>query len=410
MSCCRLAVAFCACLAKSNLLEIGSDSSRCSEDGEVLLLQTSLKVSSEEKPWDFSAEGNISLPSAVNSSEARTPKAPDQAEMHRGRVPPLNSSEARSLLADSQEASATGLLVMNRTSSVRTVVLLVAAVMIMIPVGIVCIMEAKWTQQTTSDNHGSSKHQADTESAQPPERNLQVKRYVRIQEPDAAVPFLPPTSPTDQPVQYINPPAICPSLVLPMHEARFMISMRRIRAAMQGQLGPIEILGLSGHKLLHGVLEDVEGIGTRLTVAQVSRDQDPRAIIVTGSSGHRHEVHGANGQTYGTLDFFGARVLLMQGSNPVMVFDAGDPNALHFIASGMDSRVLASAGLHANELNEEDEVWRLQVRPSVDSILTMICMLAIIMLPRQRVHVAAIPSSQGVSSQGSWRSPYSSWQ
>eukprot|EP00930_Biecheleria_cincta_P075667 TRINITY_DN62846_c0_g1_i1.p1 TRINITY_DN62846_c0_g1~~TRINITY_DN62846_c0_g1_i1.p1 ORF type:complete len:381 (+),score=40.63 TRINITY_DN62846_c0_g1_i1:52-1194(+) len=376
----RLAILYCACRVESSFSEIRSDSSLCGEDGDIVFLQTNLKVS---------------FPSAHNSLEARMPTTGDEVESHRDRM--------RWQQAYPQVASSTGQLATDGRShpNMRFVVLLIVAIMILVPVVVVCIIEVRRSRQTTSANSGSSKQ----ESALPPERNLQTKRSVRIQESDADAGELPPTA---QPA-HINPPAICPSLVLPMHEARFMISLGRIRACMQGQLGPIDILGLSGHKLLHGMLEDARESGTRLTIASVNRENDPRAIIVTGKSVFRHEVHGPDGQTYGTLDFFGARVLLMQSITPVMVFDAGDPNALQYIASGMDGRVLATAGRHANELSEEDEVWRLQVRPGIDSILTMICMLAIILLPRQRVRGAAAPSMPGVSS-GSWRSPYSSWQ
>jgi len=120
------------------------------------------------------------------------------------------------------------------------------------------------------------------------------------------------------------------------------------------------------------------------------------ATIVAGKS-YSHEVYGRGGKPYGTLEFVGARVLLMQAGDPVMAIDAGNENELQYIACRMDGRVLASAQRHPVPLSDGSHFWRLQVRPGMDAILVMISVMAIMVLPRPVTAGAITPSLPGTT-------------
>jgi len=377
------------CVVDVFLAGEGPECGQFHED-EMLLLQTDLKLSTQR---------------------VSEPLGPNQSEVENFTSQPYH--HVLSLLGPARAYSSTGLLAHTGRSSpnIWLILTMIAAIVILVPVVIVSITEIMSPQQNAAAElleNGKGKRRTGTMAGppsqrQPSQRQLRVSYSESIQEPGEPCLKLPPTAAvSSQFLADTNPPPICPSLVLPTNEARFMISLEDLQAATQGFLGPMDIKGLSGQKLLHGVLEDVPGIGRRLSIASVRCESDPRALIVPCNS-FSHRLYGRDHEEYGTLEFVGVRVMLKQAGIPVMVLDAGDPNELHYTASRMDGRVLASAGRQPNPLEgeEDQEIWRLQVRPGIDAILVMVCMLSVMLLPRRLADGAITPSLPGLTPRGS---------
>lgn len=372
------------CLVDVCLAGGGAEFGQSHED-EVLLLQTDLKLSAQRE----------SEPLGRNLSEV------DNANSQQDHV--------LSLLGRARTYSSTGLVANSGRSNpnIWLILLIIAAIIILVPVAIVFITEIMSPHQNAAaellENGKSNRRTGTTigrpSQGQPSQRQLRVTYSERVQEQSEPRKTMPPTA---QFVADSNPPPICPSLVLPTNEARFMISLDDLQAAVTGNLGPIDIKGLSGQKLLHGVLEDVPGIGRRLSIAWIKCESEPRAIIVPCNS-FSHTLYGRDNEEYGTLEFVGVRAVLKKNGNPVMVLDAGDPNEILYTASRMDGRVLASAGRQPNPLEgeEDTEIWRLQVRPGIDAILVMVCMLSVMLLPRRLADGAITPSLPGLTPRGS---------
>lgn len=371
-----------AVLCNVFLLEVCSagDTPECnrSREDEVLLLQTDLKLSAQN--------------STVSGGRNRSEADPLHSQQH---------SHVLSLLGKAQGHSTSGLVASRSRSTPDTwlILVVIAAIVILVPAVIVIITEMVSPQRNSSaelQESSKGKQQAGTTTSQ---RQLRVTYSERAQErgESSCELNLPPTAQV-----LLDPPPICPSLVLPTNEARFMIPLDLLQAVMQGLQGTMDICGLSGQKLLHGVLEDVLGVGRRLSIASVKCELDPRATIVPRNS-FCYVLHGRDHQEYGTLESVGGRMVLKQAGNPVMFLDAGDSNGLHYTATRIDGRVLASAGRQPNPLEDQEnnDIWRLQVRPGIDAILVMTCMLAIMLLPPRPADGAITPSLPGLTPRGS---------
>lgn len=344
-----------------------------SQEDEVLLLQTDLKLSAQI--------------STISGGRSRS-EADSVHSQQRNHVV--------SLLGKAQDSSTTGLVASSSRSNpdIWLILLVIAVIVILVPVVIVSITEmVSPPQNASAELQESSRGKGQAGMTTTSQRQLRVTYSERFQErgESSRELKLPPNAQVS-----LDPPPICPSLVLPTNEARFMISLDLLQAVMQGLQGTMDICGLSGQKLLHGVLEDVPGLGRRLSIASVRCELDPRATIVPRNS-FCYVLYGRDRQEYGTLECVGGRIMLKQAGNPVMVLDAGDPNELHYTASRMDGRVLASAGRQPNPLEgqEENEIWRLQVRPGIDAILVLTCMLAIMLLRPRPADGTITPSLPG---------------
>eukprot|EP00930_Biecheleria_cincta_P076029 TRINITY_DN6322_c0_g1_i5.p1 TRINITY_DN6322_c0_g1~~TRINITY_DN6322_c0_g1_i5.p1 ORF type:complete len:403 (-),score=49.34 TRINITY_DN6322_c0_g1_i5:244-1452(-) len=375
----ELAVPCIACLSALCSSEIPSDGGRCAENEDAVLLQMDLMVS-----W----------PSPIESVAAHNSGAHPTKSQHHSRV--------LSFLEKANAGSVTLLEAVNSRSQSNTwvILLVLASMIILLPVVVVSCTEISSSKHAAASEllRDSSKAPAAMISAPPSARDLPLKPSTPLRTPDELSRAgqdvnMPPTAkhPPDA-----NPPPICPSLILPTNEARFRISLKNLTAAAQGVLSAIDILGMSGQKLLHGSIEEIPEAGLRLAISSVGCEADPRATIVAGKS-YSHEVYGRGGQPYGTLEFVGARVLLMQAGDPVMAIDCGNDNELQYTASRMDGRVLASAGRHPTPLSDGSHFWRIQVRPGTDAILVMISVMAIMVLPRPMAAGSITPSLPGTT-------------
>lgn len=183
-----------------------------------------------------------------------------------------------------------------------------------------------------------------------------------------------------------GPPPICPSLILPHTEARFMIPIESLMRAS----GELDIRGTSGRKLLHGSVTETPDGNRCLALASCGCEEDPRVTVVaparagqgplsgTSSGMSTMELFGKGGNFYGTLEPGpdGGAVLRCEGEI-VMSLDPGAGD-LRMTASSMDGRLLASAGKNvqvAVRQLESHDTWKLQVKPGLDAVLIVSCML-----------------------------------
>jgi len=188
-------------------------------------------------------------------------------------------------------------------------------------------------------------------------------------------------------IRYDLPP-ICPSLILPHTEARFMIQMDHLKRSW---LGPLNILGTSGRKLLHALVCDTPDNRRCLMLASCGCEDDPRTCIFTPADATdpqaELEVFGKSGKFYGWLEFPGGNQALLTHSgndgetNRVLQIDMGNATDLRMSASTMDGKLLASAGRSvAGQTAEGKDTWKMQVKPGTDAVLITSCMLALIVL------------------------------
>jgi len=189
-------------------------------------------------------------------------------------------------------------------------------------------------------------------------------------------------------------PPICPSLILPHTEARFMIPIESLMRAS----GELDIKGTSGRKLLHGAVTDSNDGRRCLALASCGCDEDPRVTLLAphGESSARGisggavsgkigimELYGKGGKFYGTLEpgYHGGAVLRFQ-DELVMSLEIGSSD-LRMTASSMDGRLLASAGQNVTQGNqrrmESNDTWKLQVQPNYDAVLISACMLGVLL-------------------------------
>lgn len=183
-------------------------------------------------------------------------------------------------------------------------------------------------------------------------------------------------------------PPICPSLILPHTEARFMIQMDQL---LRLKTGPVSILGTSGRKLLHALVCDSPDSRRCLMLASCGCEDDPRTCIFTPQREERSqalEVFGKSGKFYGWLEFQGRNqaVLSYSGTDgeqkPVLQIEMSNQQDLRMSASTIDGRILASAGKSVGAVSQQlegSDAWKMQVKPGVDAVLITSCMLALVL-------------------------------
>jgi len=187
-----------------------------------------------------------------------------------------------------------------------------------------------------------------------------------------------------------GPPSICPSLILPNTEARFVIAMDSLRPGS----GQIDILGTSGRKLLHATITQQPDGRHVFALASVGCQEDPRCIIHGPAAGSvKMEVSGRQGQPYGMLEPDNSTAILSYNNQPAMVLDTAGLLELRLAARTMDGKLLASASpaVVSSRAPGTDPTWKLQVKPGADAVLIASCMLAVLLLRRAGDTVAASP-------------------
>jgi len=204
----------------------------------------------------------------------------------------------------------------------------------------------------------------------------------------------PAPSPANDGVMPTILPPICPSLILPHTEARFMIPIDCLMKAA-GELDlhkeQLDIRGTSGRKLLHGAVSETPEGRRCLALASCGCDEDPRVTLlapprddspqrgISGGLCGTMELYGKNGKFYGTLEpAANAGALLRHNGEFVMSLEMATSD-LRMTASSMDGRLLASAGKNVTQSDmrrlESNDMWKVQVKPNFDAVLIASCML-----------------------------------
>lgn len=190
------------------------------------------------------------------------------------------------------------------------------------------------------------------------------------------------------------PPPICASLILPNAEACFEIHLESLA---RGRAPSMEILGTSGRKLLQATTTMLPNGRNCLAIASAGCEDEPRAAVCTSSKVGVFEVFGRGGQMYGTLEMSsnGTGGVLHHDGLPVMVVEIGSRPDLRATATTPDGQILGSAGRKDPQEPGMDEMWRLQARPGVDSVLLCASMLSLMLL-RAPASLAAVATSAPV--------------
>jgi hypothetical protein len=168
------------------------------------------------------------------------------------------------------------------------------------------------------------------------------------------------------------PPVICPSLVLPKTEARFMVSQDSL---LRPRIGSFDITGTTYRKLLSASIFSGTGLDTSfgLKICSEGKDQEPRAIVQAEATGVM-KIYGKGQSFFGTLEpHQGSRghVLICEGVQQI-IFEAGGYDGLEMSASVVNGQPLAFSASTTNSM------WRLQVKPGADAVLILACMLPLI--------------------------------
>lgn len=201
------------------------------------------------------------------------------------------------------------------------------------------------------------------------------------------------------------PPPICPSLILPRTEARFMVAMSALQSVASSQ---IDIIGTSGRKLMHLAITPEGNGGKRLALSSVGCEDNPRVFVTApqgalapgGGPDRALQIHGRRSVLYGTMEPRGdGGAVLICGGQAVMFIEAGRVGDLQMTATVPDGRVVGNGGralsTSARRQREgDDNTWKLQVMPGADAVLIASCMLALILV---RPWPADRPSNVGMA-------------
>jgi hypothetical protein len=173
------------------------------------------------------------------------------------------------------------------------------------------------------------------------------------------------------------PPPLCPTLVLPVCEARFGVNMAEL--ALLTSDGEIDIVGLSGNPLLRAAIKKVHG-NRRLEISMPEAGSAPRATVGPAAPGSRSlELRALKGAFYGMLEMrsVGACYVMKDG-NVVLTID-GDTDSLQLSIKSGSGVALASVRCSTEFLGGIDHV-EVRVEPGVDTVLVLSCVLAVLLL------------------------------
>jgi len=184
-------------------------------------------------------------------------------------------------------------------------------------------------------------------------------------------------------------PPLCPTLVLPLYEARFGIAMHLLVDPTTLQL---PIIGRTGNTLLQASIQN-GSVGRALKISVVHPGQWPHASIrpPPTRSLHEHllkrefEICGPNGAFYGMFKPGNEGIFhVSRGSQTVLDIE-GDVVGLRFTALAPDRQLLASASKNSDNFGGVEHLEFI-IQPGVDAVLVLLCILGIILV---------VPPSEG---------------
>lgn len=182
-----------------------------------------------------------------------------------------------------------------------------------------------------------------------------------------------------------RPPPLCPSLVMPICEARFGIPMYEL-AELSAE-GELNVVGLSGNPLLKAVIRKI-GTARTLEISMPDHHSAPRATISPptqelaghGQQGSRAlEIRGMYGSFYGMLEMRSTGACyVVRNSETVLTID-GDAESLQLSIKSSVGLQLASVRCSAEPFGGVDHV-EIRVEPGVDTVLVLAVVLAVLLL------------------------------
>lgn len=174
-------------------------------------------------------------------------------------------------------------------------------------------------------------------------------------------------------------PPICPQLILPNTEARFMIDMSSMTSVCMGSTTRVDIKGTSGRTLLHAIVRDGVDARKELLLTSVGCEDDPRTkVCAPRSPGQAFELFDKKGELYGTIDSSGSGAVLTNKGQPVMRIQMENEQDMKMVASTIDGRTLGDGGCTSSGV--PSRIWKLTVKRGVDAVLISSCMLAMLLL------------------------------
>jgi len=180
------------------------------------------------------------------------------------------------------------------------------------------------------------------------------------------------------PLSQNAPPPLCPTLVMPVCEARFGIPMTEL--AQLGSTGQINIVGLSGNPLLRATIKMDQHQRRLLDICMPEKNSAPRATISASSPGLRgYEIRGMKGAFYGFLEMQSSGTCYVIKDGQTILLLDGDTDKLELgIKSGSGSQ-LASVRCSAEPFGGIEHV-EIRVEPGVDTVLVLAVVLGVLLL------------------------------
>lgn len=177
------------------------------------------------------------------------------------------------------------------------------------------------------------------------------------------------------------PPPLCPTLVMPVCEARFGVPMQELANITGGPEGEIGIVGLSGNPLLRAVLRADSSQQRFLEIRMPEKNSAPRSTVGPASPnlGRSLEIRGMKDAYYGTLEMrqSGPCYVIKDGQS-VLVIDGDTDNLQLGVKSGAGSQ-LASVRCCAEPFGGVEHV-EIRVEPGVDTVLILAVVLGVLLL------------------------------
>jgi hypothetical protein len=188
-------------------------------------------------------------------------------------------------------------------------------------------------------------------------------------------PILFPTSPVLE--SKSTPPPLCPTLVLPICEARFGVPMHELaQLTSEGEIG---IVGMSGNALLRASLKKV-GNQRLLEMCMPEANSAPRATIGPAGPGTKSlEIRALKGALYGTLEMRSSGACFVVKDGVTILSIDGDTDSLQLQIRSGHGVELASVSCSTEALGGVDHV-EVRVEPGVDTVLVLSCVLAVLLL------------------------------
>jgi hypothetical protein len=190
-----------------------------------------------------------------------------------------------------------------------------------------------------------------------------------------------PPSPPDTSV----PPALCPTLVMPVCEARFGVPMYEL--AQLNAEGELNIVGLSGNPLLRAVVRKI-GVARTLEISMPEQHSAPRATVSPTTNelagnlqqGSRAlEIRGMRGSFYGLLEMRSTGACYVVKDRQTVLTIDGDAESLQLSLKSSVGLQLASVRCSAEPFGGVDHV-EIRVEPGVDTVLVLAVVLAVLLL------------------------------